>query len=76
MNILGLINIKYFLIALFVGLIYIYFNDDKRKIIIYPTLSNNDKVEFRDNAFNCYKYNMKEVKCPMNKNSIKNIPIQ
>ena len=76
MNLFKLINIKYFLLALFVGLIYIYFNDDRKKIIIYPTTSNFDKIEYKDKADNCFKYNLKEVKCPTSKGSIKNIPIQ
>ena len=76
MNLFKLINIKYFLLALFVGLIYIYFNDDRKKIIIYPTTSNFDKIEYKDKADNCFKYNLKEVKYPDNKSTIKNIPIQ
>tara|TARA_Y100000816_G_scaffold146546_1_gene104007 strand:- start:46 stop:276 length:231 start_codon:yes stop_codon:yes gene_type:complete len=76
MNLFKLINIKYFLLALFVGLIYIYFNDDRKKIIIYPTTSNFDKIEYKDKADNCFKYNLKEVKCPASKGTIKNIPIQ
>lgn len=76
MNLLKIIKLKYFLLALFAGLIYIYFNDDRKKIIIYPTTSNFDKIEYKDKADNCFKYNLKEVKCPAKKTSIKNIPIQ
>jgi hypothetical protein len=76
MNLLKIINFKYFLLALFAGLIYIYFNDDRKQIIIYPTTSNFDKIEYKDKADNCFKYNLKEVKCPAKKTSIKNIPIQ
>ena len=32
MNLLKIINLKYFLLALFAGLIYIYFNDDRKKL--------------------------------------------
>ena len=76
MNFFKIINLKFFLLALFVGLIYIYINDDRKKIIIYPTTSNFDKIEYKDRADNCFKYNLKEVKCPAKKTSIKNIPIQ
>ena len=31
MNFLKIINLKIFLLALLVGLIYIYFNDDRKK---------------------------------------------
>tara|TARA_Y100000385_G_scaffold281789_2_gene335186 strand:- start:15 stop:245 length:231 start_codon:yes stop_codon:yes gene_type:complete len=76
MKFFKIINLKFFLLALFIGLIYMYFNDDRKKIIIYPTTSNFDKIEYKDRADNCFKYNLKEVKCPAKKTSIKNIPIQ
>lgn len=76
MNFFKIINLKFFLLALFIGLIYMYFNDDRKKIIIYPTTSNFDKIEYKDRAENCFKYNLKEVKCPAKKTTIKNIPIQ
>ena len=76
MKFFKIINLKFFLLALFIGLIYMYFNDDRKKIIIYPTTSNFDKIEYKDRAENCFKYNLKEVKCPAKKSSIKNIPIQ
>ena len=76
MNFFKIINLKFFLLALFIGLIYMYFNDDRKKIIIYPTTSNFDKIEYKDRAENCFKNNLKEVKCPAKKTTIKNIPIQ
>ena len=76
MNFFKIINLKFFLLALFIGLIYMYFNDDRKKIIIYPTTSNFNKIEYKDRADNCFKYNLKEVKCPAKKTTIKNIPIQ
>lgn len=76
MKIFKIINLKYFLLSLFIGLIYIYFNDDRKKIIIYPTTSNYDTIEYKDKIDNCFKYDLKEVKCPAKKSTIKNIPIQ
>ena len=76
MNLFKIINLKFFLLAFLIGLVYIYFNDDRKKIIIYPTSSNFDKIEYKDKIDNCFKYNLKEVKCPAKKSSIKNIPIQ
>lgn len=76
MNILKIINFKYFLLALLFGLLFMYLNDDRKKIIVYPTPSNLNNVEYKDVADNCFKYNLKEVKCPSNKSTIKNIPVQ
>jgi|TARA_B110000444_G_scaffold28363_2_gene23361 hypothetical protein len=75
-NLLKLINIKVFLISLFIGLIYMYFDNDKKKISVYPTPSNINSVEFKDKADNCFEYSMEKVKCPSNKSEINNIPIQ
>ena len=61
MNLFKIINLKFFLLALLIGLVYIYFNDDRKKIIIYPTSSNFDKIEYKDKIDNCFKYNLKEV---------------
>lgn len=74
--ILKIINFKFFLLALFIGLVYIYFENDKKKIYIYPTPHNYQDIEYRDHADNCFSYTLKEVKCPSNKDNINNIPVQ
>lgn len=75
-NFLKIINFKVFLVSLLVGLIYIYFENDKTKIYVYPTPSNIEEVLYKDTADNCFKYNMKEIPCPKNKQDINNIPVQ
>tara|TARA_B100000214_G_C23538998_1_gene433077 strand:- start:184 stop:420 length:237 start_codon:yes stop_codon:yes gene_type:complete len=75
-NIFKIINVKVFLISLFIGLVFIYLNDNKKKINVYPTPSNIGKVEYKDVADNCFEYEMQEVTCPSKKESINHIPIQ
>tara|TARA_X000000368_G_scaffold154033_1_gene121391 strand:- start:2673 stop:2909 length:237 start_codon:yes stop_codon:yes gene_type:complete len=75
-NLLKIINIKVFLISLLVGLIFMYFDNDKKKITVYPTPSNINNIQFKDKADNCFEYNMEKVKCPSNKSKINHIPIQ
>ena len=53
-----------------------YFDNDKKKIFVYPTPSNRNKVEYKDKAENCYEYSMSEVKCPFDKSKINNVPLQ
>ena len=53
-----------------------YFDNDKKKIYVYPTPSNINSVEFKDKADNCFEYNMEKVKCPSKKSEINNIPVQ
>ena len=76
MIIFKVINIKFFLISFFIGLLYIYYENDKKKVYIYPTLHNYNELEYRDKANNCFNYNIKEVKCPSKKTDIYTIPIQ
>ena len=69
------INITIFLLAFLIGLIYMYCFDYNRKVVVYPTPHNIDKIEYKDEAENCYGYKIKEVKCPSDKSKIINIPL-
>jgi hypothetical protein len=69
------INISIFLITFLLGLIYIYYFDYNRKVEVYPTPHNIDKIEYKDEAENCFNYKIKDVKCPSDKNKIKLLPI-
>jgi hypothetical protein len=52
-----------------------YCFDYNRKVVVYPTPHNIDKIEYKDEAGNCYGYKIKEVKCPSDKSKIKNLPL-
>jgi hypothetical protein len=71
-----IINLRVFLLSLFLGLIFIYLNDDRKKINVYPTPSNINKVEYKDRAENCYEYTMEQVKCPSKSSQINHVPVQ
>ena len=75
-NLFKIINIKVFLISLFVGLLYIYLMDSRKKITVFPNPSNIHKVEYKDKADSCFEYTMEQVKCPSKKSDINLIPIQ
>jgi len=71
------ISFKIFFISLSVGLLFAYLSSPTpTTIFVYPTPDNLDQVEYIDKANNCFKFSAKEVKCPTNRDSIKNIPIQ
>tara|TARA_E500000178_G_scaffold140786_1_gene140457 strand:- start:1191 stop:1427 length:237 start_codon:yes stop_codon:yes gene_type:complete len=75
-GIFKIINLRVFLLSLFLGLIFIYLNDDRKKINVYPTPSNINKVEYKDRAENCYEYTMEQVKCPSKSSQINHVPVQ
>tara|TARA_B100000945_G_C20024450_1_gene431559 strand:+ start:116 stop:355 length:240 start_codon:yes stop_codon:yes gene_type:complete len=65
-----------FLIAFAIGIFMCYITFPTPKIIIrHPTPDNADNIIYTDKQNNCYKYNAKEVKCPKDKNKIKEHPL-
>ncbi len=70
------IDTKVFLIALGIGMFFAYIYVPELIIVYkYPTPFNANQIIYRDTSGTCYKYDVKEIKCPANKNNIKNIPI-
>ena len=69
------INVSIFLITFLIGLIYIYNFDYNRKVEVNTTPYNIDKIEYKDEAENCYGYKIKDVKCPSDKNKVKLLPV-
>ena len=71
------ISFKVFLVSLSIGLLFAYLSAPTPTIIhVYPTPDNVSSIEYVDKANNCFKFDATEVKCPSNKDLIKNIPIQ
>lgn len=65
------INIPLFLTSLVIGIIVvIFFMDDKKTIVVYPTPENIDIIQYKDSTDSCYNIEMVEVKCPANKKLI------
>ena len=49
------IDIKYFIISLLVGLLFVYLTlPDLRKIYVYPTPENVKILQYQDKADNCF----------------------
>lgn len=74
---LNYINIPVFLISLILGLLFVYFNaPDNKQVLVYPTPTNLNHIQYRDYANNCFEFNMDKVKCPKDKSNVKEIPVQ
>lgn len=68
------ISFPFFILSLAVGLFYVYVSTPPPKVIyVYPTPENVNDVLYKDKVNNCYKFNYKEVKCPINPSLI---PVQ
>lgn len=71
------INIPVFLISLSVGILFVYlFQPDLKVIYVYPTPDNLNKIQYKDKAENCFKFEAQEIQCPADKSKIKDIPVQ
>ena len=71
------ISIPIFISSFAIGLFFVYVLGPKmKKILIYPSPENVDKVLFKDNANNCFYFKPVEVNCPSDESKISNIPIQ
>jgi hypothetical protein len=71
------IDFRVFLLSLLVGLLYIYVAEEhKKSVIVYPTPDNINENQYKDKSNNCFSYNLKEVKCPLDDNLLHSIKIQ
>jgi len=71
------ISLKYFIISLAVGFLFVYaIGVKKRMIYVYPSPENVDKVLFKDKANNCFEFEPVEVDCPNDTSLISKVPIQ
>ena len=70
-------KVKYigaFIFSFIVGMIFICISPVEYKtVVVYPTPSNVDKIQYKDKANNCYKFKAKLVDCT--KDAL-NIPVQ
>ncbi len=66
-----------FLLSFSIGLFFIYIlGPEIKKIYIYPSPENVDKILFKDKAENCFYFNEENVECPKDESLISKIPIQ
>jgi hypothetical protein len=74
---LNYISIPVFIISFAIGLFFVYVLGPKmKKVLIYPSPENVDKILFKDNADNCFYFKPVEVSCPTDESKITSIPIQ
>jgi len=71
------IDFRAFIISLAFGLFFVYLYQPVPNVIyVYPTPDNVDKIQLKDKADNCFKFEATEVTCPDNIDDIQNIPAQ
>ena len=70
-------KVKYialFIVSLVVGIVFIFLSPMEYKtVVVYPTPSNVDKIQYKDKADHCYKFKAKLVNCTKD---ARKIPVQ
>ena len=65
-----------FFMAIFFGLMMCYVMTPAPQVVFrHPTPENVKDTIYHDDSDNCYRYEVDEVKCPSNKDSIKQHPV-
>lgn len=69
------IDIYVFFIALTTGILFSYLTQKPHTVIVkYPTSSSSPIYKEDNKEDKCYKYIMKEIKCPRDMSKITDIP--
>ena len=71
------ISLPAFIISFAIGLFFIYaWGPDIKTVIAYPTPDNANRIQYKDQTDNCFKYQAVETKCPSDESMINTIPMQ
>ena len=76
-NLMQFINVPVFIASLVLGIFAVYlYVPEMRRIYVYPTPENIEKLQYKDKTDTCFKYEQMEVSCPTNLSSIFKVPAQ
>jgi len=71
------INVYVFLLSFAIGMFMVYITmDTSRKIYVYPTPENVDKIQYRDKTNTCFSMKQTEIQCPKDESKIQKIKAQ
>jgi len=74
---LRFINPTAFIISLSIGLVFVYLSAPTHStVMVYPTPENVDKLQYKDKAGVCFRFNPIETDCPTDASKIRHIPVQ
>lgn len=76
-SLLQLISLPIFIVSLSIGLFAVYITNPKKEVIyIYPKPDNVDKMLYKDKGGDCFKFESKEVQCPVDSKDIQEYEIR
>lgn len=73
----NIFQLKYFALGILLGMLLLQlYPDNREEVIIYPSEKVQENTQYIDSADNCFEFSIKEIECPSNVYSIRNVPIQ
>lgn len=67
----------YFFISFAIGILLCYLMKPLQKVVVkFPSPNNAGNVIYKDKSDSCYKFDVSNVECPIDKSLIKDQPIQ
>jgi len=71
------LSISTFIISLAIGLFIVYiWGPDEHVVYVFPTPDNASRIQYKDNADNCFRFKATETNCPTDEGDISRIPVQ
>lgn len=71
------VSLPVFFVSFIFGLISVYaIGPEIKTVYVYPSPTNNTKIQYKDGADQCFQIAPKVTHCPINPLSVKTIPIQ
>lgn len=66
-----------FIISFVLGIFIVYsLGPEKKEIVVYPSEDSLNKIQYTDDSDTCFTFDIEKTKCPLNPDSIHEIPIQ
>jgi len=70
-------NFTFFIVSFAIGVFLIYsLGPEKKEIVVYPSEDTLKKIQYQDDAQQCFDFNIEKIQCPINPDNIHEIPIQ
>jgi len=70
-------DLYYFSISFAIGVFFVYcLGPERKEIVVYPSEDTLKKIQYEDDAGQCFGFDIEKTTCPINPDNIQEIPIQ
>jgi hypothetical protein len=70
-------DFSFFIVSFAIGIFIVYsLGPEKKEIVVYPSYDTLQNIQYKDDTGSCFSFDIESVKCPLNPDSIFQIPVQ